>query len=87
MNNFKTYLFIFLFCFGFSFSKAQLSTGLTNTEISYSNPQKYILGEVTISGTKFLDHNTLIEISGLEIGKTITIPGDKISNAITKLWD
>ena len=87
MNNFKTYLFIFLFCFGFSFSKAQLSTSLTNTEISYSNPQKYILGEVTITGTKFLDHNTLIEISGLEIGKTITIPGDKISNAITKLWD
>ena len=56
------------------------------SSIEYSSPTEYIIGGITISGTKYLDHSTLINISGLEIGKKIVIPGEEISNAIKKLW-
>ena len=55
-------------------------------KVDYSNPQEYILSGVTIKGTKYLDKNTLISISGLNIGDNISVPGDKISNSIRKLW-
>ena len=44
------------------------------------------LGGVTISGTKHLDHNTLIKISGLNVGETLVAPGDDITQAVEKLW-
>ena len=55
-------------------------------KVDYSNPQEYLLSGVTIKGTKYLDKNTLISISGLNIGDNISVPGDKISNSIRKLW-
>jgi outer membrane protein insertion porin family len=62
-------------------------TAFTQSEkIDYTNPKKYNLAGVTVSGTKFLDNNTLISISGLSIGQEIMVPGDKISKAINNLW-
>ena len=55
-------------------------------KIDYSNPQTYEIGGITISGGENLNNNTLINITGLEIGMQIKIPGDNISNAITNLW-
>ena len=55
-------------------------------KLNYSSPKEYFLAEVTITGTKFLDKNTLISISGLGIGEKITIPSEKISKAIKNLW-
>ena len=55
----------------------------SQTNISdYSNPKEYTISSITVSGTKYLDKNTLISISGLEIGEKIIIPGE----AIKKLW-
>ena len=62
-------------------------TVFTQSEkIDYTNPKEYILSGVTVSGTKFLDNNTLISISGLSIGQEIMVPGDKISRSIKNLW-
>ena len=59
----------------------------SQTNISdYSNPKEYTISSITVSGTKYLDKNTLISISGLEIGEKIIIPGEDISLAIKKLW-
>ena len=55
-------------------------------KLDYSEPKEYLLSGVTITGTKFLDKNTLISISGLGIGEKITIPSEKISRAIKNLW-
>ena len=52
----------------------------------YSSPKEYFISGITISGTKYLDKNTLISISGLNLGEKITIPGEDISLAIKKLW-
>ena len=71
---------------GFSQSKAQVAIHKDLFAIEYSNPSEYIIGGVTISGTKYLDHSTLINISGLEVGEKIVVPGENISSAIKKLW-
>ena len=57
-----------------------------DSQVDYTNPKKYIISDITISGVKFLDKSTLISISGLKLGDEILIPGDDISNAIRKLW-
>ena len=80
-------LFIFLAsCLSIN-SLAQASLSKDLETISYSSPKQYILGGVTISGTKHLDHSTLIQISGLEVGKLITVPGDDFTQAIEKMWE
>ena len=49
-------------------------------------PKKYELGGITISGTRYLDPNTLIGLTGLRIGDAISIPGEEIGKSIRKLW-
>ncbi len=55
--------------------------------IDYSYPDEYVIGGITISGIKYLDQNALIGISGLRIGQKVMVPGDKISQAVEKLWN
>lgn len=67
-------------------TQAQISfnNGLQN--IDYSNPLEYEIGGITVSGVKNFDASTIILYSGLAIGDKVTIPGDKISEAIRNLW-
>jgi outer membrane protein insertion porin family len=56
--------------------------------LDYSRtPRDYQIGGVTVSGVKYLAHNVLLQFSGLDIGKVITIPGEDIPAAIEKLWN
>ena len=56
---------------------------LSNTR----NPKEYTLGKIKISGTKYLDEQLLISISGMNPGDKVTIPGgDNFSKAINNLW-
>jgi outer membrane protein insertion porin family len=52
---------------------------------NFANESDYIIGGVSISGVRYLDINALIGISGLRIGKEITIPGDAVKSAVQKL--
>ena len=67
-------------------AKAQVAIHKDLSTIEYSNPNEYTIGGITISGTKYLDHSTLINISGLEVGEKIIVPGEQISASIKKLW-
>jgi len=53
----------------------------------YNAPKDYYLGGMTVSGVKYLDGNVLLMLSGLTVGDKIKVPGDKISQAIRKLWE
>ncbi|MGY8919909.1 MAG: BamA/OMP85 family outer membrane protein [Flavobacteriales bacterium] len=48
--------------------------------------QAYVIGEVSISGNTTFSPQTIVTYSGLIEGDKITIPGEKISSAIKKLW-
>jgi outer membrane protein insertion porin family len=52
----------------------------------FSNADDYVIGDVSISGVRYLDLNALQGISGLRVGQTIAIPGDVITTAAQKLW-
>ncbi|MDX9845378.1 MAG: outer membrane protein assembly factor BamA [Tenuifilaceae bacterium] len=54
---------------------------------SYSNPEDYSIRGVTVSGVRFVDPNVIVNMSGLFIGDTISIPGENITASINKLWD
>ncbi len=55
-------------------------------EIYYSSPQKYTIADITVTGIKHYEASLLVNISGLQVGQEITIPGDDITNAIKKFW-
>ncbi len=73
---------IIVFCFITTYSYSQ-----SNQYVEYSLPKKYEIGGITISGTKYLNTNTILSISGLKVGDTINVPGAKISDAINNLWN
>ncbi len=54
--------------------------------IDYSNPKEYEVGGITVSGVKYYDHNSIIALTGISVGDKIRVPGEKISDAIQKLW-
>jgi outer membrane protein insertion porin family len=55
-------------------------------DLDYRNPKEYIIGGVTVSGNEVSETNIITYTSGLLIYQTITIPGDKLSMAVTNLW-
>src|SRR3546814_2480888 len=56
-------------------------------EFSYLNPQNYIIGGVTVSGTEYLDNDVLILIYKLVVGSRIEVPRDDTSNVVKNLMD
>ena len=55
-------------------------------DISYINPQEYEIAEITVAGTKGLNSDAVISLSGLSVGDQVVLPGPAISDAIKKLW-
>lgn len=53
----------------------------------YANPGEYEIADVTVSGTQFLDPNSMVSISGLRTGDKIRVPGLGIPTAIKKMMD
>ncbi|HLG03071.1 MAG TPA: POTRA domain-containing protein, partial [Bacteroidia bacterium] len=83
----KIILFL-LFAFIIDPARAQtgsVMSGDTNV-ISYANPKEYTLVDVYVSGCRNIDSNVVRLISGLPIGDKITVPGEKTSAAIDKIW-
>ena len=47
----------------------------------------YTLEKIVVLGTQNYSPQTIIAYSGLKEGTTVSIPGEKISTAVKKLWD
>ena len=58
----------------------------SNIKIDYSKPKTYEIGGITVSGVKYLNQTTLVNLSGLQVGQKIEVPGDAISKSLNKLW-
>tara|TARA_B100000073_G_scaffold51795_1_gene38186 strand:+ start:769 stop:3366 length:2598 start_codon:yes stop_codon:yes gene_type:complete len=53
---------------------------------SQNRVERYNIGEIEVSGNTSFSPLTIITFSGLREGDAISIPGEKLSNAIKKLW-
>lgn len=52
-----------------------------------ARPTDYTIGGITVSGTKYLDEDLLLAVSGLSVGSKIKLPHDEsIAKAIRNLW-
>jgi outer membrane protein insertion porin family len=79
MNRLKSFFILLVVIFAFQQVNAQIT-------LDYTNPKEYIIGDITISGIKFLNHGALVQLSGLQKGQKIKVPGDDITNSLKKLW-
>lgn len=68
-------------------AQTQIQIGSDVSSFDYSSPKDYEIGGITVSGIQYLDPQVLIMLSGLNVGQTVKVPGDKITEAIRKLWD
>ncbi|HEX9957961.1 MAG TPA: outer membrane protein assembly factor BamA, partial [Fibrella sp.] len=59
----------------------------TNALTDYANPKEYIIGGLTLTGTRFLDPNSLLSLTGLKKGDKIRLPGEAQGGAVRKLMD
>ena len=55
-------------------------------EISFDSGKKYTIGDISVLGNTSFSSQTIVTYSGLRKGDRVYIPGEKISNAIKKLW-
>jgi outer membrane protein insertion porin family len=51
------------------------------------NGEKYVIGGISVLGNTSFSEQTIVTYSGLKKGEEVIIPGDKISDAIKKLWN
>ncbi len=82
ITSLKTYIGL-LFTFLFLVSNFNIQAQELQAAAAGKN---YTLGDITVSGDTHFSAQTIITYSGLRKGEDITIPGDKISEAIRKLW-
>lgn len=76
---------LFLFVTFLPHAKAQEADS-TNFSVYYSSARKYTIADIQVSGIRYLDKTVLIQLSGLTVGDYVEVPGDKITEAIKKLW-
>jgi outer membrane protein insertion porin family len=50
-------------------------------------PKIIEIAGITVTGSQFYDGNSMINISGLQVGDKIKVPGDMIASAIRKIMD
>ena len=82
--NRKIFIISFFYVCLSNFAFAQIS--LSEINLNYSNPKEYVIGGIDLEGIKFLDKKTLIQLSTLEVGSKIMVPGDKLTKATKILW-
>lgn len=70
-------------------------TGTTNdaadsalSRLDYGvEPRMYVLGKLTTSGLKVLNSDLILGTTGLAVGDSIVIPGDRLNLAARRLWN
>src|SRR6056297_1480612 len=76
---------LFLITAGSLMAQVSLQNQLSNPD--YSNPKEYVIGGIQVTGIQHLDQSVIVHLFGLQVGDTISVPGEKITNAIEKLWE
>ena len=76
-NTLKNYTLLMFLILSY-ISKAQ--------EIEFNKGNEYVIEEISVTGLKNFNEQTVITYTGLRPGQKIRIPGEEISSIISKLW-
>lgn len=63
---------------------AQLSG--KDVEVDYNNPKKYVVGGVRVEGNNHFAQDQILQITGLQKGMEVTVPGEEMSSIVNRLW-
>ena len=58
----------------------------SDVEVDYNRPRKYIVGGVEVKGNNYFSDEQIIQITGMQKGMELTVPGDDVSNIVKRLW-
>ena len=93
-NNCSAFFGLLIFILGAYSASAQilggtrsLSSVLPETSFSYADPKEYTIADIQVTGSQFYDGTSMINISGLQVGDKIKVPGDAIGAAIRKIMN
>ncbi|MFA9198288.1 MAG: outer membrane protein assembly factor BamA [Aquirufa sp.] len=93
-NNRSLFLGLLIFIPGAYSASAQilggarsLSSALPETNFSYADPKEYTIADIQVTGSQFYDGTSMINISGLQVGDKIKVPGEAIGAAIRKIMN
>src|ERR1700744_2181294 len=67
--------------------RPSLQKSIPADSLSYLNPRDYIIGGISVSGTKYLDKDVLVQISKLSKGYRINLPGEQNAAVFTRMSD
>ena len=59
----------------------------SNSLLDYSNPKEYEITGLSITGTRYLDPNSLVSLTGLKVGDKVRLPGEATGSSVRKLMD
>ena len=54
--------------------------------VDYNNPKKYIVGGVKVEGNNYFAPEQIIQITGLQKGMEVMVPGEELSSIVNRLW-
>lgn len=54
--------------------------------VDYNNPKTYVIGDIKVSGIKYIGEDRIISLTGLKKGDVITIPSEEISSILNRIW-
>ena len=83
----KIKLFFILLLISAKVFSQEAESDSTNFSIYYSSPKEYVIAGLEVDGIRYLDTQVLLQISGLNVGDKIMVPGEAFANAIKKLWN
>lgn len=81
LSSLKTYISLLIIFLALTIHFNAHAQAITNPDA-----KKYVLGDITVSGSTHFSPQTIVTYSGLRKGQEVFIPGEEISNAIKKLW-
>ena len=93
INSRSLFLGLLIFTLGIQQVSAQIlgsrtrSSALPETSFSYADPKEYTIADIQVTGSQFYDGTSMINISGLQVGDVIKVPGDAIASAIRKIMN
>ena len=59
----------------------------TDDLVNYASPKEYEITGLTMTGTRYLDPNSLVSLSGLKVGDKIRLPGEVTGSSVRKLME
>ena len=87
MNNIKRGIILFASVVCIAFVANAQEHKIVNPDISYSGtPRTCTIGGIAVEGIKNYEDYVLIGLSGLQVGQTITVPGNEITEAVKRYW-